>query len=593
MSTPRPRHSRRVAGRMFAVVLGAVLVLVVAGAAWVGIRALLAHSHLSEAQQSAAELPTLVSTDPAAAATAAAALSEDTAAARDLTSDAIWRTAESLPWIGPQLNAVSELARSIDDVAGDALGPLIDVASTIDIESFAPRDGAIDLTPFVEMRDAAAAAADGTRQAAASLAGVDRTTLVGVVRTPFDQASSLLDSVAVATESLANASVLLPRMLGADEPRDYLVIVQNNAEWRSLGGNPGAMVLIHTENGTMTLTEQDTATGFAPSPDSVLPIDDELSAITGSSPGMWFQNVTQATDFATAAQLANEFWAQKYGAPVDGVISIDPVTLSYLLGATGPVTLQTGDVLNESNAAQLLLNEVYLRYANNAQHDAFFAASAAAVFDAISSGAAQPALLLEALALAGEEHRLLIWSAHPDDQSVLDGTTLQGGLPVTNTSATRFGVYVNDGTGSKMDYYARLNTNVAWCTALPEGPQNAALRVTVKNAAPADAATSLPQYIVGGAEVDVPRGTARTVTYIYLPEGATISSTRATESQTINTATHAGRDVITWSVDLPPGASASFDVVVATPLTPILDVLRTPTLYANETEDISISCEFA
>ena len=262
MSTPRPRHSRRVAGRVFSVVLGAVLILVVAGAAWIGIRALLAQSHLTEAQRSAAELTTLVSTDPAAAATAADALSADTSAAPELTSDAIWRTAESLPWIGPQLSAVSSVARSIDEVASDALNPLIDVAETIDLNSFAPRDGKIDLAPFIEMRDAAAVAADGTSQAAATLATVDRTALVGAIRVPFEEASALLDEVAVATESLSNASVLLPRMLGADGPRDYLVIVQNNAEWRSLGGNPGAMVLIHTENGAMTLTEQDSATNF-------------------------------------------------------------------------------------------------------------------------------------------------------------------------------------------------------------------------------------------------------------------------------------------------------------------------------------------
>lgn len=578
---------------MFAVVLGAVLVLVVAGAAWVGIRALLAQSHLNEAQQSAAELPTLVSTDPAAAATAAAALSEDTSAARELTSDAIWRTAESLPWIGPQLNAVSVLARSIDDVASDALGPLIDVAGTIDLDAFAPRDGAIDLSPFIEMQEAAATAAAGTQQAAASLAEVDRTALVGAVRTPIDEASTLLDGVAVATESLANASVLLPRMLGADGPRDYLVIVQNNAEWRSLGGNPGAMVLIHTENGTMTLTEQDTASGVGSSSDPILPIDDELMSITGASPGMWFQNVTQATDFATAAQLANEFWARKYGAPVDGVISIDPIALSYLLSATGPATLQTGDVLDEANAAQLLLNEVYLRYANNEQHDAFFAGSAAAVFDAVSSGAAQPGPLLEALARAGEEHRLLIWSAHSDDQAVLDGTTLQGGLPVTDASATRFGVYVNDGTGSKMDYYARLNTTVGWCGTGSDGTDTAALRVTIKNEAPADAATSLSPYIHGDGIFGVPPGTARTVAYIYLPEGATLVNSQASELRTLDTTSHEDRSVISWSVDLPPGTSASFDVVVATPWTPVLDVVRTPTLYENETEDISISCEFA
>ena len=315
--------------------------------------------------------------------------------------------------------------------------------------------------------------------------------------------------------------------------------------------------------------------------------------MTGESPGKWFQNVTQATDFAVAAQLANEFWTRKYGAPVDGVISIDPVALSYLLEATGPVTVPTGDVLTSDNVARVLLNDAYLRYETGGEADVFFAASAAAVFDAVSSGAAQPAALLEALARAGEERRLLMWSSHPDDQAVLDGTTLQGGLPVSDASATRFGVYVNDGTGSKMDYYARLNTSVAWCGQDAAGNGTAALRVTITNDAPVDAATSLTPYIHGDGIFGVPPGTARTVSYIYLPEGATVLSSKATQSRSLGSAVHDGRDVVVWTVDLPPGGSASFDVTVSTPLTDLLDVVRTPTLYANETEDISISCEFA
>ena len=33
------------------------------------------------------------------------------------------------------------------------------------------------------------------------------------------------------------------------------------------------------------------------------------------------------------------YWAESFGTTIDGVLSFDPVALSYLLGATGPVTL--------------------------------------------------------------------------------------------------------------------------------------------------------------------------------------------------------------------------------------------------------------
>lgn len=587
MSTPRLTR-RRHAGRVFAVILGVVLVVFVALFAWVGIRGLMAQSHLDAARNEASGLPALVASDPAAAADAAREISAETSAARELTSDVGWRAASTLPWVGPQLAAVSTLAASADDVATKALDPLVQVASTLDLAAFAPVDGAISTAPFVEMRDAAALASAGTRAAADSVAAIDLGSLLGALRTPTSDASELLGTVADATEALANASVLLPRMLGSDGPRDYLVIVQNNAEWRSLGGNPGAMVLIHTDGGAMTLTEQDSSTGFPILSRSIMPLDEGLLAVTGESPGRWFQNVTEATDFSVAARLAKEFWTQKHGGELDGVISIDPVALSYLLAATGPVTLPTGQVLTSENAAQQLLNQVYIDYPPE-MHDAFFAGAASAVFEAVSSGAAQPGPLLEALARAGGEGRLLIWSAHDDDQAVLDGTTLQGGLPVTDSSTTGFGVYVNDGTGSKMDYYARLDTSVAWCGAGADGNALAALTVTISNDA-TEAVADTAWYIHGDGIFGVPPGTARTVAYIYLPEGATVAGSRASESRSIGTAMHDGREVLIWTVDLPPGTSATFDVAVTTPLTDELTVTRTPTLNGAATQDVGDSC---
>ena len=44
-------------------------------------------------------------------------------------------------------------------------------------------------------------------------------------------------------DALSRTATLLPAMLGRDGPRDYLIVFQNNAEWRSLGGIVGALAL--------------------------------------------------------------------------------------------------------------------------------------------------------------------------------------------------------------------------------------------------------------------------------------------------------------------------------------------------------------
>lgn len=565
----------RTAGVVFAWVLAGVLVLAVAVAAWIGIRGMLAYGHLRDAQAAAAGIRASLD-DPATAASAVAGIAEQTSAARSLTSDPVWAATEGLPWIGPQLAAVSTVAAAIDDVVGTALEPLAEVAGSLQLDALRPVGGRIDLTAFTEIRDAATVGATEIADASAAVDGIDSTALLRPLRAAVDEVSALLAETSAGADALARAAALLPPMLGADGPRNYLVLFQNNAEWRSLGGIPGAMALLSTDGGALSLAAQQSSGDYPRYDTSVLPLGEEIEAVYGQRPGRWIQNVTLVPDFAVSAQLAREMWARENGGQwVDGVLALDPVSLSYLLEATGPVTLPTGDVLTSENAVPLLLNEVYFRYEDPADQDAFFAIAAAAVFGALANGAADPTTLVEALARAGDERRLLIWSARPDDQEILAGTTLAGGLPVSDADTARFGAFVNDGTGSKMDFYATADTAVAW----DESCSTANLTMTLTSTAPADAA-ALPAYITGGGSFGVPAGITRTVGYAYLPEGWELVDASITGDLGFGGGEHAGRRVVSFTADLAPGQSVTA-TVTARPSEPgqtRLEVASTPTI---------------
>ena len=369
-------------------------------------------------------------------------------------------------------------------------------------------------------------------------------------------------------------------MLGADGPRTYLLLFQNNAEWRSLGGITGAVAAIRTDGGALSLQAQASSSDFPRYDDAVLPLDEEVLGIYGTRPGRYIQNVTQVPDFALSGALAQEMWERETGETVDGVIAVDPVALSYLLEATGPVTLPTGDELTADNAVDLLLNEVYFRYEAPAEQDAFFAAAAAAVFEAVAGGGADPAALLSALTRAGDEHRLLLWSDHEEDQELLADTTLAGGLPVTDDDTARFGVFLNDGTGSKMDYYVTADTVVGWDTCMiddaGDAQGEATLGVTITNTAPG--ADSLPRYITGGGGFGVPAGTARTVGYLYLPEGWDLVDAEIDGDVGFGGGTHDGRRVLTFELDLESGEQASVFVTArpSEPGAPTVEAVSTP-----------------
>ena len=174
-----------------------------------------------------------------------------------------------------------------------------------------------------------------------------------------------------------------------------------------------------------------------------------------------------------------------------------------------------------------------------------------------------------------------MWSADPAEQSVIDGTTIAGPLPATDARTARFGVYLNDGTGSKMSYYVRPDVSIAWgaCgSARTVGQRDLSLSIKLTSDAPSDAATSLPWYITGGGLYGTPPGVAKVIPNVYLPEGFELVSAQASDGGKFTEAEYQGRRVLTFSTDLSPGASTTFTVNVRGSST--ADALLSPTVTA-------------
>ncbi|MER7796465.1 DUF4012 domain-containing protein [Microbacterium sp. NPDC096154] len=589
------RFTRARAGRLVTVLLLLVLALTVFAVVWVGARGALAQWHLGQAQAAASTLQRIAFSDPQGAQKAADDLAENAAEAHELTSDPVWRAVEIAPWIGPQLRAASTLAASLNDAVG-AVTPLVDVLATFDPSSLTPQDGRIELSPLIEAREEAATAAQRSRAAADAAAAVDTTPLLGALREPVVQGTAQLQTVADLTDALRKATVLLPAMLGADGPRDYLLIFQNNAEWRSLGGIAGNVAVLHTDGGRITLTDQASATslGAFAGQSEAMPAD--ARRIVGNRVETYMHNVTQVPDFHVTAELAKDLWQRERGLEVDGVIAVDPVAVSYLLDATGPVEMRSGDVLTAENTVPLLLNEVYFRYEDPQAQDLLFADATSSVFAALTNGAPNPSALISALGRGASENRLLLWSGHADEQQLLDTTTLAGALPESDAETARFGVYVNDATGSKLDYYMRLSTGARMCATTARNA-TATVRVQVQSEVPDDVA-SLPRYITGlneqGTESigGVPAGLTRTVAYVYLPEGGRLVTQNSSSGESLLVGEHDGRQVLSWWNDVPPGGSATLDISVVMPLVRNIDILPTPTYLFADFDAVDIPCGF-
>jgi hypothetical protein len=589
-----PPVARR-AGLVLAWLVVGIVTIGALAAIWVGVRGVLAYQHLARVQAGAAGSVSAVAADPESAAPTLARLASDAQAARDLTSDPIWALAEGIPWVGPQLSAFGSVADASDQLLRQSLLPLVASAQGMSLEAIKPVGGRIDASALIGLTDAAAAAATSATAAAKSVDSIDRTPLLGIVASAVGQASDVFSEAASAVDGLSRASQLMPTMLGQNNPREYLLLVQNNAEWRSLGGISGTAILLKVEDGSVTLSATESATslshgGLAPTVD----LSTDLEAIYGTKPTRYFHNLTQIPDFTVDGPIAREMYAKSTGIDVDGVFAVDPVGLSYLLNATGPVRLPTGDVLDSANAVSFLLNDVYLQYSDPSAQDAVFAGAAGAIFQELLDGKGSAGPMISALARAGSEHRFFMWSADPSEQAVIDGTTIAGPLPATDARTARFGVYLNDGTGSKMSYYVRPDVSITWgaCgSASTPGQRDISLSVKLTSDAPSDAATSLPWYITGGGLYGTPPGIAKVIPNVYLPEGFELVSAQASDGGTFTEAEYQGRRVLTFSTDLLPGASTTFTVNVRGSSTATeAQAFVTPTADASLSPTVTAAC---
>ena len=591
--TPRtdrsiPRGSSRTAqGRpVVAWFCAGLLAVTVFATLWVGIRGALAATHLLSATATAAELAAGFQEDGTLSEDIADKLSDDTSAARSLTSDPIWKVVSTAPWIGPQLTAVSAVSASADIAASEAL-PVLAAQGSIDLTSLTPRAGRIDAAAIAGLQEPLATASEALARSAAAVDPVQVGALLAPLAEQVTEYRSLVEGAASGADAANRAAQLAPGMLGVDEPRQYLLLFQNNAEWRSLGGIPGQVAHVSVDDGRITLDSIVPASRFPEYAESVLPLADDVEAIYHDRPGQWMQDVTQVPDFTLSAELASAMWNREYGETVDGVFAVDTVTLSYLLAATGPISLPTGETVTSENAVPLLLNEVYYRYPSPTDQDAFFDAVAGTVFTSLTAGSPQPAPLLDALTRAGSERRLLAWSADAGEQTVIVGTTLAGSLPATDEEQATFGVYLNDGTGSKMDYYQTAESSVNW-TQCTESSNVASLTVTVSNDSPP--ADQLPRYITGGGAFGVPIGTTRSVVYAYLPAGYELVTSEVPPGVTTAGGSHDGRNVVTLVFDQTAGDATTFTLTAQGPPASAVAADMTPTIAGPQTVIGSARC---
>jgi len=207
-----------------------------------------------------------------------------------------------------------------------------------------------------------------------------------------------------------------------------------------------------------------------------------------------------------------------------------------------------------------------------------YAQVARSVFDSLLSGSGDTKALARALADVIDQRRLHLWSAHPDEQAVVAPSAL-GGAFLTEAAPGAVGVFLNDVSAGKLDYYLATDLQVVGgsCTG---GSGTAVLRLTMTYTPP-DGIASASRYLRGRVIPGVPLGDVSTSVTVFAPVGTEVGPVTVDGAATGGKVVEdAGRGTLTFTSVLAPGASTVIEVVVPMQQ-PGIEVWTTPTVSSG------------
>ncbi len=472
-----------------------------------------------------------------------------------------------LPMVGDDVEAAQVLTGGLDRISKDALDPLLQSLEGAD--SLSTGGGTVDVALLADLGAVMAPADETISDVAADVAALDTDALLGPLREPVEEARDGLAELADRSHDVSGLVQHLPGFLGADGPRQYLLVLQNPAEARPTGGIVGTFALVRAEGGQLTLVEtvgndallQLDRAGLDAVPEAVALFGEQLSHVA---------NLTMSPDFPQAAQLLSHLWQQSGQPAPDGVIALDPVALQQVLGVTGAVAVPGGPEVNADNAVDLLMHNAYdlLGGLSDARDD-YLKNVVGAVFTAATQPGTDLWGLGQALALPEVRGHVTVWSGREDEQAFLRDVAYAGEL---GDPADRVGVYVTNADASKLDYF--LDAAIA-ATCTGDG---STVSLTLTNSVPAE----VSHYI--GSKLTTPNTTHRVTVSWYVPRGRGVGSlTVDGGAASFVTGDEGDWLVLRREVDIPAGGSVRIDLSIPGS-TPLADVMTQPFVRAPQVD---------
>ena len=545
-----------------------LLLVVVAFGIWLGIRSFDAKGSLEQARNSAQQAKDALFEGNTQEASRMADEAESQAqAARDATHSVPWNVASVVPWLGAPFRTGQQITDVVLGLAADVLQPSTDVGVAISPDQLYS-DGRVNVQLLRSEQPQLAQLSDDAARLNARANAISDPGYLSLLRGARAQLQEQTSDLASTLKNTALAASLAPSMMGADGPRTYFMGFQTNAEARGTGGLLGGFGILRFDNGVPTVdtlaSNRELKGAFAS-----VDLGPEYDSLYGfTNPKTDFRNSNLSPHFPYAAQIWKSMWAQQTGMNVDGVIALDPIALSYILGAVGPITMSDGERITKDNVVELTESTAYIRFpTDQTARKQYLQDIASEVVKKITGRVDSPRKLLDALGRAVTERRIAIWSSSPNEQDLLAESVLAHAVPTD--SAPYANVVINNLGGNKLDYYLEREIEYA-ADGCDAETRMSTITVRLKNKLPENA--PLPDYILGtegliaGVPFEIPKGTMVTSVRLFATANASLVSTLANgERVPVFTGNELGHPTFEVQVLVPPGQSGELSFRLSEP----------------------------
>ncbi len=279
---------------------------------------------------------------------------------------------------------------------------------------------------------------------------------------------------------------ILPQLLGADGPRVYLILAQNEDELRPTGGFITGVGEARVEGGkivSLTFRDSYAVDDFSlPYPDPPEPLRRYMGI------DLWvFRDSNWSPDFPTSARKAVSLYRPGYPVKVDGVIALDQEAVRRVVEALGPLALEEG---KEPITGRNIISFMRQAWAPEGgkltkewwlERKTFMALMAEAILRKVEGGGIDWLTLARSLLSLLEEKHILIYLEDPEASRALSSFGWDGSLKPTDGDF----LMVVDANLGYNKASARVRQSIAYEVSLADSPPIATLTLAYTHTAPA------------------------------------------------------------------------------------------------------------